>query len=99
MVLSPFRADASGSIVYRYFFLASAFHCLIAARPLYVWPSSRTMASSAKHREKTSLSPPSAARYTAMGFGKCTRGSATVFVICTLVLSLPDAEDGLKLTK
>ena len=61
-VFPSFSSHAKGSLVYSYFADASVFHSLIAARPLWVCPSSFTTAFSVKHCETASPSPLSAAK-------------------------------------
>src|SRR5439155_21214566 len=56
-VFPSFSSHAIGSLVYSYFAEASVFQSLIAARPLWVWPSSSTTAFSVKHCETASPSP------------------------------------------
>src|SRR5437773_2930117 len=69
-VFPSFSSHFKGSHVYSYFAEASVFHSLIAARPLWVWPSSFTTAFPVKHRETASPSDLSAVKYAVMGFGK-----------------------------
>src|SRR6266545_5160778 len=61
-VFPSFSSHAKGSFVYSYVAEASVFHSLIAARPLWVCPSSFTTALSVKHCETASPSPLSAAK-------------------------------------
>src|SRR5437879_1034463 len=81
-VFPSFSSHAKGSHVYSYFAEASVFHCLIAARPLWVWPSSFTTAFSVKHCETASPSPLSAVKYAATGFGRLSD-----FVACFIFVS------------
>src|SRR5207302_1439553 len=48
-IIPSFPSHATGSLVYSYLVEVPVFHCLIAARPLYVCPSSITTAFSVKH--------------------------------------------------
>src|SRR5438874_11872591 len=61
-VFPSFASHAIGSHVYSYLAEASVFHSLIAARPLWVWPSSFTTAFSVIHCETASPSPLSAVK-------------------------------------